>query len=338
MDMNNVCLRDITEIIGGELQLGSLPPLDGEMQSVDRIVTDSRLVQPGDVYWAATKWDDDGAEMAYARGAIGVVVSGHRVEPWAGKFCIQVDDANQALWQFGQWVRDMFSGTFVLVANRADEQDLYHDIHVIAGHDLAGQSYRVSSATSSDLVLALTQLNIRHDYGVFEVSIADDKQLMQVVSQCAPDVIVWPGCAHSAKGWLATSPSAEPTQRAPRQPVTVVLRETPERSQDETVEQDLAELCLTIGQSERSDFRAENVRVENSSLCFSIEHQQFVVPGKTVIDLDRTLFSLAVGRLLGITLPRMHASLREPQRRPANSILAAVHETESLGKTIHSLT
>ena len=56
MDMNNVCLRDITEIIGGELQLGSLPPLDGEMQSVDRIVTDSRLVQPGDVYWDATKW------------------------------------------------------------------------------------------------------------------------------------------------------------------------------------------------------------------------------------------------------------------------------------------
>ena len=62
--MNSVCLRDITDVVGGQLRLGCLPPLDGELQPIHRIVTDSRDVRPGDLFWAVKILDNCGANFA----------------------------------------------------------------------------------------------------------------------------------------------------------------------------------------------------------------------------------------------------------------------------------
>lgn len=101
--MRHYCVGELAEMVGGELSLGVLPPLAGPFEPVRRIVVDCRQVRPGDVYWALTARHDQGAfraEEAYLRGALGVVVSGRHVEPWAGKFSLRVPDANAALVRF----------------------------------------------------------------------------------------------------------------------------------------------------------------------------------------------------------------------------------------------
>jgi UDP-N-acetylmuramyl pentapeptide synthase len=98
--MLNLSIADLHRVVGGELQLGLMPPLAGVLEPVRRVIVDSSNARPGDVFWALATAGYDGAcsaEEAYTRGAIGVVSSTRKVAPWAGKFSLQVGDANDAL-------------------------------------------------------------------------------------------------------------------------------------------------------------------------------------------------------------------------------------------------
>jgi UDP-N-acetylmuramyl pentapeptide synthase len=98
----NLCIGELAELVDGELTLGSLPPLAGAYEPVRRIVVESQQAKPGDVYWALAGRGYDGAPLAvdaYLRGALGVVVAGRHMEPFAGRFSIRVPDANAALLQ-----------------------------------------------------------------------------------------------------------------------------------------------------------------------------------------------------------------------------------------------
>jgi UDP-N-acetylmuramyl pentapeptide synthase len=98
--MLNLSIADLHRIIGGELQLGLMPPLAGVLEPIRRVIVDSSAARPGDVFWAIAAAGYDGAcsaEEAFTRGAIGVVSSTRKVAPWAGKFSLQVADANESL-------------------------------------------------------------------------------------------------------------------------------------------------------------------------------------------------------------------------------------------------
>ena len=92
----NLCILDLVQHTSGQLQLAAMPPREGELTALGRIVTRAADVQPGDVYWC---WECGKAsiEEAFLRGALGVVHAQRRVEPWPGRFCLQVDDPVAAL-------------------------------------------------------------------------------------------------------------------------------------------------------------------------------------------------------------------------------------------------
>lgn len=102
-----MCVRDLAETVRGRLSLGIMPPIGGELEPVKRIVADVDEVQRGDVFLElgsreAEQWR--WAEQAFARGALGVVAERH-VEPWAGKFTIEVDDAIDAMSALIFWLQ-----------------------------------------------------------------------------------------------------------------------------------------------------------------------------------------------------------------------------------------
>jgi UDP-N-acetylmuramyl pentapeptide synthase len=114
MAPRTLLIGDLAAIVGGELRFGSLPPLAGTAEPIRRIVLDHREVEPGDVFWAITAPRYVGArraEAAFLRGALGVVVSGRHVEPWAGRFSLRVLDANAALLQLNQVLSDRSTGS-----------------------------------------------------------------------------------------------------------------------------------------------------------------------------------------------------------------------------------
>ena len=101
--MLKMCIADFAATVGGQLIWSSMPPLAGGLEPVRRIVINSSIATPGDVYWSLHSADYHGeiwVHEAFARGAIGAVISTHYVEPWAGKFTLHTDDSNIAFCRF----------------------------------------------------------------------------------------------------------------------------------------------------------------------------------------------------------------------------------------------
>ncbi len=98
--MFNLCISELSEIIEGSVSLGAMPPLAGLFEPIGQIVVDVREVQSKDVLWTFESPLQHAclhSEEAFARGAMGVVVAGRRIEPWAGKFSVTVADSIAAM-------------------------------------------------------------------------------------------------------------------------------------------------------------------------------------------------------------------------------------------------
>ena len=111
-----LCLQDLLEMTGGELKLAAMPPLEGELTPIQRIVLQPRSIEAGDVFWclAAERCD---IELAFLRGAVGVVCANWTVEPWPGRFVLIVDDTVAALEQ-------TVAGLSIQIGLRTDEEIL----------------------------------------------------------------------------------------------------------------------------------------------------------------------------------------------------------------------
>ncbi len=113
--MFTLCIKELVAAMGGgELRLGNMPPLGGELEPVGHVVAASATVKPGDIVVleshraAATprRHGVDGdwfAEEAFANGALGVI-SEQRAMPWDGRFCLRVPSIDAALWE---WVSSL---------------------------------------------------------------------------------------------------------------------------------------------------------------------------------------------------------------------------------------
>jgi hypothetical protein len=102
------CLQDLVELTGGELRLAAMPPRDGELAGIGRIVLAAELANPGDVFWRLVQERYD-LELAFLRGALGVVTAGPPIEPWPGRFLLRVDDPVASLRRLAAAVRQTFA-------------------------------------------------------------------------------------------------------------------------------------------------------------------------------------------------------------------------------------
>ena len=117
--MYKPCIAELGEMVDGQVQLAVMPPLAGRFEPIGRVVVDSREVEPRDVLWAFAAREEQRfafVDQAFSRGALGVVLNGRRMEPWAGKFCVTVPDLAAALHRLmrclrredGTWPSDAF--------------------------------------------------------------------------------------------------------------------------------------------------------------------------------------------------------------------------------------
>ena len=92
----NLCLFDLARLTGGALRLAAMPPRDGELTWIRRIVLSAEAASPGTVFWCFDRQGCD-IELAFLRGALGVVAGGSPIEPWPGRFSLQVNDSVASL-------------------------------------------------------------------------------------------------------------------------------------------------------------------------------------------------------------------------------------------------
>src|SRR5579862_2334909 len=130
---------DLHDLLGGELRFGGMPPTAGDATLVGPVVTDSREVQPEEVFFGLAGARFHGgqfAEEAFVRGAAGVVTSGRCVEPWAGCWSLEVTDAQKALWRLASWCRDQYAGPLVAVTGSVGKTTTRQMIDTVLGSRL----------------------------------------------------------------------------------------------------------------------------------------------------------------------------------------------------------
>jgi UDP-N-acetylmuramoyl-tripeptide--D-alanyl-D-alanine ligase len=325
--MNHLCLRELAEIIGGRLRLGCMPPLGGELEPLGRIATDSERVRQGDVFWGLATSEENGswrAEEAYARGALGAVVSGRRLEPWAGKFSLEVEDARSALWRLARAMRRRFTGTLVAVAGCGLERAASELIQAVLGGSAsrsrlpggtkpgsASRAYFDRPANAADacdqdnegaLALRLVELGERERTGVVELRTGERGEVERLANLCCPHIGVLVG---SGAATTVAQSKAELLAALPESGIAIVDGDDPglRRAVGQTAAQ-----VVWFGSGPHCDVYGSDVEWRGGGLSLVVDGQPMHLPDCGRGEISAVLAAYAVGRVLEISPRRIAAA------------------------------
>ncbi|MCE9548642.1 MAG: UDP-N-acetylmuramoyl-tripeptide--D-alanyl-D-alanine ligase [Planctomycetia bacterium] len=312
----DIALEQMQSVLCGRLRLGNPPPRDGEYATVGPIVTDSRLVQPGDVFWALSSPRRNGADFAIeamARGASGVIVADRQIEPWAGSFVLEVEDTKLALWQLADWNRRRCGGLVIAVTGSVGKTTTREMIDAVLRPAGAGFASPKNFNNDIGVPLSLLLLKPEHDYAVLELGASAKGEVDALARLAAPQVgvITRIGDAH-----LGTFGDQQQIAAAKAELLSVLGSESPAvLSGDDPWLRRLAGVAgpqvVWFGRSGDCDVSATEVYCCDGHLKFRVGRQAFVAPVWGRHQLDAALAAIAVGLIYGRSLAEVADALAQ---------------------------
>jgi UDP-N-acetylmuramyl pentapeptide synthase len=293
--MDCLCIGDLADITGGDLRLGILPPLGGAWEPVDGMVTDSRTVSRGDVFWDLPRPRlEPGAsvEEAFARGALGVVTCKPSVEPWAGAFAIQVRDSHRALVDAGRWARRRSHDQVITVTCgsgsplpqllaltcQASFMDSSPDFDQIAQfrHELElHDRFLTSSLFESSVELALYFLHrpARSGFSIVPMNSERIHDCSAISDLCCPHlaVINCSPCGNAREAARRVKPWLE---ALPTDGIAILVSPPPDLILERRVTEEIQ--VIRVGMSETCDWRIDQVKPQGSKTQLELNKERIV--------------------------------------------------------------
>lgn len=310
--MNNLTLHQLHEIVGGRLRLATLGPRDGEWTRVARIGTDSRQLQPGEVFWAMQGRTHDGAaftESAFARGASGVIAAKY-VQPWPGCWALQVDDGREALYRLVRFHRDKFCGQLVAVGGTTSASITRRLIAALLESKHTGTSHAGCGSRLESVALGLLSLETSHEFSVLEFNLGLPGDLSGLAAECGPSIAA-----------IAEAPSIQVTETCANgllhDPATQLLNQLcvdghAVLNGDDAAVRQAAEHCKAgitwVGETLQCDLVATRVGGTSNRLSFVADRQPFQVAVSRG-DLSSVLCAIGVGRRFGMSMAEIAKAL-----------------------------
>lgn len=307
-------LADLHELLGGKLRLGAMPPCDGDTTLVGPVVVDSREVETDEVFWGLIGTRFNGAhfaEEAFVRGAAGVVVSGRRVEPWAGRWALEVEDAQKSMWELAAWNRNRCTAPIVAVAGSAGKTTARQMIDTVLGYRLGGARAAKNYNNHVSVPLSLLGLEKWHQYGVVELSATRAGEITRLARLARPQIGVITNIGSACPAGFATSDAlnnayAELLSELPRGGTAILNADDPSLRR---MGARWAGRIIWVGRGADCDLTAVDVVSTDGHLRFRVEDQAFDVPVWGRHHVASALAAIAVGRLYGLDLREMATAL-----------------------------
>jgi len=305
----DLCIRDLSAVAGGALRLGSMPPLGGDLEPISRIVVQVQDVQKGDVFWALGGTENAyEAELAYARGAIGVVVSGRCVEPWAGAFSLEVADTRWALWKLATWNRQRFEGRLIALTGGASSivGGILEDV---LASQLTGCRPTPNADGETNLLLSLIEIEPHAEFAILELTGNTTGDIKAVSDLCRPHIAVVLGAVEQDKSTnIAHAGDCAVIHSLGDDGWAVLNGDDPRQRKITT---DTTACIVWTGRSPDNDVIATHVASGGGKLSFTVDSQPFELNVWGRHYLPPALCGLAVGRLMGIDEQQIAASLKK---------------------------
>ena len=185
--MNPPTLRDLCRAIGGRLAIDGPAPYGVPLGP---IATDSRRVNRGDVFWALRGLKYDGNDYvgeAFERGAAGAVVTEPTPAP-AGRWTIEVEDTQPALWKWARWKRRRFTGTLIAVTGSVGKTTTREMILAVLSDRFSGTQSPRNFNNHFGVPLSVLQIEKHHKFAVLELGASAVGEIGDLASIVAPDI------------------------------------------------------------------------------------------------------------------------------------------------------
>ncbi len=319
--MRDLRLQKLHEIVGGRLRLATLPPRHGEDAPVEHVVTDSRHVNKGDVFWGLTGTRFEGgsfAEEAYARGAAGVVVGGKYVQPWPGCWSLQVEDGQKSLDELARWNRLRFAGRLVAVTGSVGKTTARNMIRAVLGTRFNGCSSPKNFNNHVGVPLSMLTIEPEHDFAVLELAASAAGEISRLATLCQPQVgvITRVGDAHLGGFGSVEAVAEAKTEllQAMDEDGFAVLAGDDDRLRK--LAAGSRARIIWFGRSLENDLVATSVRSRDGRLSFSVDGTSMSVGVWGRHYLAPALAAVAVGRIFGIRDSQIAEGLAQFQPPP----------------------
>jgi UDP-N-acetylmuramoyl-tripeptide--D-alanyl-D-alanine ligase len=317
--MSLLTLAELLDATGGRLR-AEPAGIVAAATLVGRVMTDSRHVTPGDLYWARPGGQDDdraSAQRAFARGAAGVVAA-HHVVPPTGRWSVQVHDSQLALWQLASAARQQFRGRVVAVTGSVGKTTVRQMIHTVLSNDHHGVASPHNFNNQMGVPLSMLAWQPNHHYAVLELGATRQGEIDALAALCRPEIgiVTCVGPAHLAglgSQKAVAESKAELFAALPADGYAILSADDP---WTEPMRRRCHAQLILAGRSADADIVATNVNSGGGRLRFEIQRQTFEIPVWGRHYLTSALAAIAVGRLFGQSLPAMAAALGEFQALP----------------------
>ena len=268
------------------------------------VVTDSRTVGPGSVFWALCGEHQDGHDFiadAESRGAACCVVNRGQPIQTSGPL-VEVEDTLQALADFAGWYRLQRDALVVGVTGSVGKTTTREMIHATLNMGYDGVRSEKNFNNEIGLPLTLLRISRDHEYAVLELGarrIGDIRKLVEIAQPEIGVITAISPCHLETFGSLAgiLQAKGELFEALPKSGFAVLAG-------DDEVTRSLAQRAackvILVGQGPQNQVRATQVEMGINSLKFKVGGTKFEVPVTGRHYLVSALAAIAVGREIGL--------------------------------------
>jgi len=347
-------LYDLAQTTGGRI-LPASRIADGRGVALGRIVTDSRQVQPGDLFWAlqgANHQGDCFVNEAFGCGAQGAVASRIESMPEDG-WVLLVDDTQRALTEWARWKRREFTGIVIAVTGSVGKTTTRQMIHTVLQSRLQGTASPRNYNNHWGVPLSLLAIEPQHDYAVLELGANRPGEIAELAELSAPKVGVITQLGDAHLGGFGNRQGVAEAKAE-------LLAALPESGHavlaDDSWLRALSSRCAApitwIGTGPECDLRAADVAMRDGRLEFHVvcgDHLQgtaagqgktrpvrFSVPVWGRHHIHAALSAVAVGRMMGFDTEAIAAALAQYQAVPMRCEVVEIRGVTVINDTYNS--
>ena len=289
------------------------------------VVTDSRTVVPGDLFWAINGPNHDATKFAveaFVRGAAGAVVDGPVNIPKGQclpkQWTIEVENTTDALNSWARHLRKHFTGTLIGVTGSVGKTTTREMIHTVLGHRLQGTASPRNYNNHLGVPLSMSAMRADHDYAVLELGASGRGEIAALAELCSPKVAAITQIGDAHLGGFGS-------RHAIAQSKAELLAALPPDGQallgDDPWLRSLAEDCPAqitwVGTNEDCHVRASDIQTDQGQLTFRVtvglersrHEQEFCLPVWGKHHVTSALLAIAAGRMMGFDLAEMAQAL-----------------------------
>ncbi len=307
--MEQRSLKFIAEACAAKLRRGSADTL------VQRVCTDSRQAQAGDVFFAVKGDRFDGHDFlneVAAKGVVAVVVEQEKIPtPLPECAVLAVRDTRVALGKFASAHRRGFDLPVVCVAGSNGKTTVKELIASALGQKLAVLWSEASFNNDIGVPLTLLRLEKSHQAAVVEAGTNHPGELAPLVKMIQPKygVITNIGREHLEFFGDVAGVAREEGSLAELLPADGRLFVNGDNEWTEKIVRRARAGVVRVGLGERNDWRAKGIRPDKNGVTFRVDAPKIEWNGEYRINLlgrhqvSNALFAMAVGEELGLGRP-----------------------------------